>query len=377
MYIWKSTKGKYTSRAIGMLLFACTWSGLSSAQTASTNLAGDYGFKVYRVESGLYPFVHIFLRTFQPDMTFLPSLNELNVGLMVGGKIYDVAKRQYFIRTVEQYQVATRTVIVVDGSGSMKNEPAANVLRAASRFIDNQRNIDQTAIIASDESVDGYRIVSQFERDKVTLANRLADVTFTAQTTSIFDAVAEGMKMCASSGAGGLGSSDAEYFASCSIILFSDGDDNSSALKRDDLMARINSLETPIPIYSLAYTNSDPEFLKNLQAFSKNSFGKYYAPTEANIDMGQNVEQISSIIKNDYVVVFRAYKPIDGEEHGLKVGVEYPTHSGKMRYESGDFEAIQAPPVDRVRNMQIRLNEALAELPDHDPYLTPAVSVSQ
>ena len=64
-------------------------------------------------------------------------------------------------------------------------------------------------------------------------------------------------------------------------MVFSDGEDDGSALSRAKLNARITNLSIPIPIYSIAYSRVSDEYFKNLEAISKNSFGVYYNIGEA------------------------------------------------------------------------------------------------
>ena len=60
---------------LGLLLI----SSATMAQYPSTNL-DSYSLKIFRVESGLYPFVQVYFRTFNQDMEPLVNLNELNTG---------------------------------------------------------------------------------------------------------------------------------------------------------------------------------------------------------------------------------------------------------------------------------------------------------
>lgn len=71
-----------------------------------------YGLKIFRVESALYPFVHVYLRTFDQDMQPLVNLNVLNIGVMVEGRAYDPKKRQYLIQPILNREEATRSVLV-------------------------------------------------------------------------------------------------------------------------------------------------------------------------------------------------------------------------------------------------------------------------
>lgn len=350
------------------LLLAGGFSSTVAATTPSNNLQG-YGIKIFRVESGLYPFVQIYLRSFDQNMEPLINLNERNLGLMVAGRVYDTNKRQYLVQSIRNREEMIRSVIVIDTSATMKGAPFEATLDAAARFINNKRAQDQVAIVALSDNKDGYELVSNFERDQGTLGRRLADLEATGKRTRLYDGVGYAMQIAAGVGAGGTSTGDADYAASTSIVIFSDGKDEGSAIARGDLMTRITSMAIPVPIYSLAYTKIDPEYLKNLQALSKNSFGKYYHIGESFDMMTRSVENIQNILQSDYVITYRAYLPIDGEEHRVKVGIEYPSGSGKIRYETSTFETLDPPTFKKVLSAQQRLNQLIPGLTDANPYM--------
>ncbi|HUW60841.1 MAG TPA: vWA domain-containing protein [Candidatus Bathyarchaeia archaeon] len=334
----------------------------------STSLEG-FGLKIFRVESALYPFVQVYFRTFDQNMMPLVNLNELNIGIMVKGRSYDMAKRQYMVQSIRNREEAIRTVLVIDCSKTMAGPPFTEALRAMARYIDSKRKQDQVAVIAVNDATPGYEVVSNFERDGAALGRRLGDVRCDGNTTRLFDAIAAAMQMCGMVSQGGTQTSDAEYIVSSSIVVFSDGKDEGSSLSREELNSRITALRIPIPIYSLAYTKVDPTHLKNLEALSKNSFGIYYPLGESIERMQRCVEEIQNILQNDYVVTFRAYLPVDGESHALKVGLEYPSRSGKMTYQSTEFEAIEPPPVKQILDAQAKVAQMLQPLPDGNPYM--------
>lgn len=308
---------------------------------------GAYGLKIYRVNSGLYPYVQVYFRTFDQNQQPLVNLNAMNIGLMVKGKAYDPMKRQYQINSIRQRQEATRSVLVLDASKSMAGAPFMTALKAAVRYIDSKRPQDEVAILSIRDTKTGYDVVSEFERDPGALGRRLVDVKADGNKSRIYDSIGAAMQMCGMSAQGSVTPSAENYIVSCSIVVFSDGFDEGSALSREELNGRITSLNIPIPVYSLAYTKQSKHF-KNLESLSKNSFGIYYLIGDAVDRMQQTVEQIQNIIQSDYVVTFRSVIPVDGEEHAIKVGVEYPSGSGKFYYENAKMEAIEAPPVPAV-----------------------------
>ena len=335
---------------------------------AQSGAPGTYGVKVYRVDSSLYPYVQVYFRTFNELKQPLVNLNELNIGLMVKGRSYDPLKRQYRVESIRQKQVGTRTVLILDASISMAGPPFESALRAAARYVDTKRPQDEVAVLAIRDTKEGYYPVSAFERDPAAIARRLADVLVDGQQTRLYDSIAAGMQLCGASGQGSLTPSIDNFIVSCSLVVFSDGWDEGSALSRDDLNGRITNMPVPIPIYALAYSKRATEHFKNLEALSKNSFGNYYLVGETYDRMQQIVEEIQNINQSDYVLTYRAYVPVDGETHSLKLGIEYPSGSGKFTYDSGSFEAIEPPPVGGIVEKLKALGQAIPPVPNANPF---------
>ena len=340
------------------------------AVTDHSNTLQGYGMKIFKIESGLYPFVQVYLRTFDQNMDPLVNLNERNLGIMVAGRSYDIGKRQYAVQSIRHREEMIRSILVLDTSKTMLGTPFDSALTAVTRFIYNKRPQDQVAIVALADNVDGYELVSNFERDSATLIQRLADVHATGKTTQLYDAIAYAMQLSAGVGVGGTNIHDADYAASTSIVVFSDGKDEGSAVTRSDLMTRITNMSIPTPIYSLAYTKIAPTHLKNLRALSKNSFGKYYHIEKAYETMTRSVEDIQHILQSDYVIAFRAYLPVDGEEHRLKIGIEYPSNSGQIRYQTSTFEALAPPPMPKILQVQKTFDAYFPVLPESNPYMS-------
>ncbi len=342
---------------IGQALAAFLCVLFSGAVTAQATSIPGYGFahpsgyalKVYRVESAFYPYVQVYFRTFDTDMMPLVNLNERNIGLMIKGYSYNPLKTQYMVQSIRQREEAIRTVIVLDASTSMQGKPFDSARRAALRYIDSKRPQDEVAVLAIKDAKEGYEVVSNFERDADALGRRIADIQVKGQLSRLYDTIGAAMQMCGMSGQGMVTPSVANYIVSCSVVVFSDGDDEGSALTREDLNDRISNFTIPVPIYSLAYSNISPKHFRNLAALSKNSFGKYYLIGESFDKMQRIVEEIQHILQNDYVVTFLSYVPVDGEDHTFKLGIEYPSGSGKYTYETNQFEALVPPPAREIQ----------------------------
>ena len=367
--VFTSNTSTHSSRhwcTVALLGFAATL--FAAGALAQSAAPGTYGVKVYRVDSSLYPYVQVYFRTFNEQKQPLVNLNELNIGLMVKGRAYDPMKRQYRVESIRQKQVGTRSVLILDASISMAGPPFEAALRAAARYVDTKRPQDEVAVLAIRDTKEGYYPVSAFERDPAAIARRLADVQVDGKQTRLYDSIAAGMQLCGASSQGSVTPSIDNFIVSCSLVVFSDGWDEGSALSRDDLNGRLTSMPVPIPIYSLAYSKLATEHFKNLEALSKNSFGNYYLVGETYDRMQQIVEEIQNINQSDYVLTYRAYVPVDGETHAMKLGIEYPSGSGKFTYDAGSFEAIEPPPVGGIVEKLKALTQAMPPLPDSNPF---------
>ncbi len=362
---------KNTKNCLKLLLIGCCLFGfIASAALVEAQpgfaAPGGYGLKIYQVNSALYPFVQVYFRTFDQDMQPLVNLNERNVGLMVKGRTYDIAKLQYMVQSIRQRQEATRSVIVLDASKRMAGHPFEASLRACARFFDNKRPQDEVAIIALRNTKDGYETVSGFERDRGVLANRLADVKADGAKTRLYDGIGAALQMCGSASQGSVDPSSTNYIVSSCIVVLSSGLDDGSAISREELNTRISGMSIPIPVYSLAYSKVGSSHFKNLESISKNSFGKYYLIAEAYEKMQRVVEEIQNIIQSDYVLTFRSYNPVDGESHAFKVGVEYPSGSGKYTFEGSHFEAIELPRLESLERTRKELSQMLKPVNEGD-----------
>ena len=347
------------SAVLGLFAFSST----AIADFSGVGMPGGYGLKIYKVNYALYPYVQVYFRSFDQNMQPLINLNDMNIGLMVKGRSYDPMKRQSMIQPLRQRPEATRTVLVLDASRSMAGTPFEASLTAAARYIDSKRPQDEVAVLSIRDTKGGYDIVSQFERDPGALGRRLLDVRADGNKTRHYDSIGAAMQMCGMSSQGAISLSPENYVVSCSVVVFSDGLDEGSALSREELNGRITNMSIPIPVYSLAYSKVSQKYFTNLESISKNSFGVYFLIGETMNKMQQVVEQIQNIVQSDYVVTFRSYLPVDGEEHSFKLGLEYPTGSGKLTYENAKFEAIEPPPSPQIGQLIQQLNQTIPALP--------------
>jgi len=325
----------------------------------------NFAFNIYKVNSLFYPFVQCYFRTFDLERNPLANVNELNVALMVKGRVYDPFKKQYYVQTRRERREGFRTVIVLDCSKTMAGQPFQDAVTAIKKYIKFKKPTDQIAILAVKDKVIK---ISDFEDDDTRLLLRLADCRPDGETTVLFDGINQAYEMCAFSSSTDSTAMGADgtmnFLIGNSIAVFSDGKDEGSNITIENVIARIERFF--VPIYSVGYTKIDPKYLKNLGRLSDVSLGKYWYIKDAR-EYSRVVEQIYDINNRDYVLTFRAYLEPDGEQHAVKIGIKY---DGKINYSSQKFEAVEIPPdaSDQVRRIFAGLNDAIPPLADKNPY---------
>jgi len=336
-----------------------------------------YTFAVYHVNYGFYPIVQAYVRTFDQNREPLVNVNVANIGIMVQGKLYDPAKfdpsirkMQYAIESLESRGEGFRTVFVWDCSGTMQGKPFEDTKTAILKFVEAKRPADQIAVIAVRDTNEGYQIVSQFEKDPTLLYQRMGDVKCDGQKTRLYDSIAAAIEMCATASQGDVNNAGGEFAILQSIVCVSDGKDEGSAIQRAELIGRIGQLKTPIPVYSVAYSKVDKDNFSNLEAISKATFGRYWTAVDSQ-EFATITQKIHRINRSDYVVSFRSYVPVDGSRVNFKIGVSYPSNTGRFLYRDGEFEAIQSPaPLNsRAKEYWETLQAQYPPVPGNNPYM--------
>ncbi len=329
----------------GLALF--TGGGPAIAQGPLGN--DQYAFKIYAVDVGYYPIVQVYFRTWDQNRDPLRNVNYANIGVMVKGRNYEptifdpqTRQTQYTIETLQNRQEGFRTVLVLDCSLSMAGKPFADAQNALIRYVEAKRPADQIGIIAIRDEAEGFQLVSGFEKDPTLLFQRIADIKCDGKTTRLYDAIAGAMEMAGAASQGSSSNAAVEHSVLNSIVVLSDGHDEGSAVARDELMNRIGQLDVPVPIFSLAYSKSNTDHFRNLEALSKGSFGRYWTHGDSQ-EFAATVQKIHDINRSDYVVSFRSYVDVDGGQHPFKIGLAYPSNTGRFIWEDGNFEAIDSP----------------------------------
>jgi VWFA-related protein len=187
---------------------------------------------------------------------------------------------------------------LIDTSGSMKLASKLEYAKAAVRRIIAQRRAgDDFALFAFAE--DEVRLVADFSRDPARLLASLGELEAGGKT-ALFDAVAATpSKMLAGKN------------GKRAIILFTDGVDNASRLKADEMAEILQQVS--IPVYAVGMKNASFDRLTdeernqlsvdNLRMLAASSGGKMFLPA-GDEDLGPTVEKIGAEVRKQYLLGF-------------------------------------------------------------------------
>lgn len=359
---------------LAILLLASLF--VASNLSAQAPIGSDtHSFKIYHVNYGFYPVVQAYLRTWNENQRPLENVNIANIGLQIKGRNYDPVKaipqRQYSIETLERRSEGFRTIIILDASLSMNGTPFVDARNAVSAFIDAKRAMDQVAIIALRDKPE---LISNFENNNTLLHQRLSDIACDGRETHLYDAVADALKLSATTVKGDLVALD--YAVLTTIVVLSDGKDEGSSISKDALLNRIGQMPIPVPIHSLAFTKLERQYLLNIEALSRATFGNYWDLPDTK-GLARTMQEIHRINRSDFVVTFHSYIPIDGDSHTFRIGLEYPSGSDNFLYSTATFDAIESPaPFNAALNEHYQtLLQKYPALPSPPYYEVPTTSV--
>ncbi|MBX2842078.1 MAG: VWA domain-containing protein [Flammeovirgaceae bacterium] len=159
---------------------------------------------------------------------------------------------------------AQAIVIVMDHSGSMGNERSIIVQDAVDKFIENKREVDMVALVKYDSHVG---IEAGFSVDKDTLIEQFNKNGLSGYGggTALIDVTYEGVEML----------DKLEGYEEKSIIVFTDGNENSSVLTPNELV--IEAREKGVKIHNIGFGDVvDERYLKKISALTGGGYFQIY-----------------------------------------------------------------------------------------------------
>ncbi len=254
---------------------------------------------VKKTDIGNYPDVNIFINFPKDSRLGALDLDKSNFNVTENGE----PVRNLSITRVAQIEDPIGVVLVIDTSGSMKEDPIKDAKEAASVFMDEMRPIDEFSIVGFSDDV---KVYSDFTSRRIILRQDLASMEAEGET-SLFD----GIIVAASQ------FSKREDLRYRYIIVLSDGTDTVSKLGAGDAVDKAK--ESGAVVYSVVLKSYDfnPADLQNI---SNETNGELMVAASSAELVGL-YKEISKKIRNQYKVSYTSLWP-NTEKINVKLLVE-------------------------------------------------------
>jgi VWFA-related protein len=253
-------------------------------------------------------------------------------------KIYD-NKVEQPITVFAAQDVPVTVGLVVDNSGSVRPKKG-EIVTAALTFVGQSNPHDEIFVVNFNDTVRlGLPRNVPFTDDRKLLRDALL-LNPAQGRTALFDALQLALEHL-----------EKGRLSKKTLVLISDGGDNSSGLKEDELMDMVDrSLATiyTVGIFNPGDKDKNPGFLKDL---AKTSGGEAFIPENINHLVGI-CEKIARDIRNRYTIGFAPPADAhDGKEHKLKV-VATGEAGRKMEVRTRTHYIANAPQQSQARSRQ-------------------------
>lgn len=197
-------------------------------------------------------------------------------------------------------EVPASVGFLIDNSNSM--QPSRDrVIAASVAFAKNSHPQDEIFVLTFNEQVRhawGPRLIA--DMDPGAFAVAMSDAITARGMTALYDGIA-----------GGLSRLDHARHTRQVLIVVSDGGDNASQVKRDDVMTRLH--DSDATVYSVAIVDplvrdgSDPKLMQRL---ARSTGGAFYYPRKLN-EIADAFESIAKDIRNAYTIAYTPTKTAD------------------------------------------------------------------
>ena len=246
-------------------------------------------------------------------------------------EVYEENVRELPIK-VEEFtsgEIGINVVLVIDRSGSMRDQPIADAKKASSTFVELMQSQDQSAVVSFSNYISTD---CPFTSDKDSLKTAISMLGANGRT-AIFDALIHSVSLM---------TYDLKNRA---IILLTDGADNSSCHSYEEALRACLSQEVRVFTIGLGLNQNSHEE-KVLIDFANETGGLYYySPTSD--DLEEIYRAISKLLHHRYQISYTTHNPAkDGTLRRVHIEVFVNNHS------SSDTASYRAPyepdPVDPI-----------------------------
>jgi len=247
--------------------------------------SGDISIK--RVDFDSYPQVNIYISLREgSELEYLDLKQEDFAVLENGEEVSNLS-----VKSLEEVYEPIGIALVIDTSGSMRNQPIRDAINAASFFVDEMRDIDKIAVVGFSDEV---TVHSDFTSDSKKLKDSISKIEARGET-ALFDGIYEACELFR-------GGHNIKHRY---IIVLSDGMDTVSRHTSEEVTDI--ALQEGVGVYSIALLSSEfnPESIKNI---SESTGGDMLTAVDSE-DLRGLYERISRRIINQYKISYTSLWP--------------------------------------------------------------------
>jgi VWFA-related protein len=199
-------------------------------------------------------------------------------------------------------------VVAVDISGSME-AVLPEVRSAVKRLLSKLRPGDAATVIGFNDTA---FVVAERETDPQVRTDAV-DLLSAWGGTALYDATVRALDLVG------------REWGRKGVIIFSDGDDRNSLVKRDTAMTRVQASEAVL--YTIGYGTGAtvPELRRNLESYSRATGGQAYFPRDLD-ELDEAFDAVVAELANQYVL---SYSPLNSEQHGKWRSIKVSVPKGK------------------------------------------------
>ena len=287
------------SEPVGMILiivvaFTSLFAAIGGGPQQSVPGSPQQSVPVYRSGASL---VEVYVTVFDHKGRFVSGLKQDQFEVLDGGTACPIS-------IFEPVSSGFQCALLLDRTGSML--ASLPVLKnAVLRFVDEFRDNDSFAIYSFNTTL---RAIQDFTENKAA-AKQAVLLTLAQGRTALVDSLSE------------VALQISQRKGKKVVVVFTDGDDNSSYLDASAVVRRAKSLG--IPVYSVAQGEAldSPELIKTLREMSRATGGSTYEVRRAS-EIEPVFASISETLRNSYMIAYTPPTAEDARWRPLRVNVK-------------------------------------------------------
>jgi VWFA-related protein len=207
------------------------------------------------------------------------GLSKADFGLSLEGK----EVKEFSLTPYSSAQSPLSVILGIDVSGSMEGISIKEAKRGACIFLDELDKEDCTSLMVFGNSV---RFLTDFSRKKHEVREKIEGLQANEKSTLLYQASSEGLDKASKAPT-----------SRVAIVLLTDGRDEGSTIKEEEVMAKVRKAR--LPIYTLGFgPKAQVEYLKNVASIS----GGYFLSTPNAEELSHLYRLVLDQLKNQYLL---------------------------------------------------------------------------